>query len=107
MFTYFGDKVPAELRSQIDTANIATFKERDAPEDAVIFLFLALITRNIEVHLPTDGPETVKKVMQFQLHPNCMFLTRETKDTFLRTIDPDGMVDELMDYYKSFSIEMS
>ena len=65
MFSYFGDKVPDELRSRIDTTNLITYKERDAPEDAVIFLFLALITRNIEVHLPTDGPETVKKIMQF------------------------------------------
>ena len=35
-----------------------------------------------------------------------MFLTKETRDTFLKNMDPDEIIDDLMDNYKSFSIEM-
>ncbi len=79
MYTYFGDEVPKNLlrEGRIEMARIKRQSSSKAPEDVVIFMFLAKIMTKIEVCIPI-GKRNDKKTIQFCMHPLSFYLSTDS-----------------------------
>ena len=108
MYTYFGDEVPKSLlrEGRIETTRIKRQPESKAPEEVIIFMFLAKIMTKIEVCIPI-GDKNDKKTIQFCMHPLSFYLSSESKKTFLDNVEPSKMVETLNDSFNKFVIEMN
>src|SRR3990167_9334918 len=105
LYAYFGAHVPIILVHDLDLSDIEPLKSKDAPEDINVFMFLAKISKQLEVNIPSSKGLNLQMI-NFQIHPMSFELTRNTKMDFLNKADSQNIVQEFLNNYRYFEIEM-
>jgi hypothetical protein len=106
LYCYFGDEVPGDIKSRIETNNIDRLRKREATESAVVFMFLVKTRMTVDIMLEVEKGSRVIKDISFQIHPICLFLSDESKKNFMENTDPETMAEYMLENNKAFTVEM-
>ena len=99
----YGDDVPAHILRKYQSyerrEELVAFNEKH-----VFYMFLTKITSEIELMNPKTR---IKAKLLFPLKPNTFFLTKSTKQRFIRTADTGAMLVDMIQIFKTLQNEMN